>query len=496
MTSSESFYLEFNNELKNNTTISIKEPLGEIEKFEDSKRNLKFKQKVSSIRIIILSLVLSAFYLIIEGVLDTYIFQNYDNVFQDIFTTDPHEIFMHLCAICLILFIGVSSQYLLNSQRKTDLKLKESEKKYRLLIETSPISILLVDSKGIIIECNKASERIINYSKKNLLNKHIGEIFQFKGEKLQWFFNNFIKAINSELKEPFEMDILDKNGRMICLETAVSLIDIEGETFLQILSKDVTSRKRADELIREEIEKLKDLDKIKNNLITRSSYELKNPLTSICNASELLLKNYKEKLDDRASKLLKIVNKGGKRLSSLITRFTEISEIKSKGIELKAEFANITKIIQDCINEMSYQALERNQFLNALIDETVYIYVDISRIKQVISEVILNAIHNTPPYGMISVDLQNYENYINILIKDSGVGFTENEKMKIFKEFGKIERYGKGLDIIADGIGLGLYISKKIIELHKGEIWVDSKGRNKGSTFIIKLPKKKLEKRD
>ncbi|HEC37776.1 MAG TPA: PAS domain S-box protein [bacterium] len=488
MTSSESFLIEFTNELKNNTTISIKEPLEEIEKFEDPKRNLKFKPNTPSFRIIILGLVLSAFYLIIEGVLDTYIFQKYDNFFQDIFTTDPHEIFMHLCAICLILFIGVLSQYLLNSQRKTDLRLKESEKKYRLLIETSPVSILLIDSKGFIIDCNKASERITNFSRKNLLNKHFGEIFQFKGEKLQWIFKIFTKAINGELKEPLEMNVLIKKGKMKCLETAVSLIDIEGEKFLQILSKDITSRKRAEELIREEIEKLKDLDKIKNNLIARSSYELKNPLTSICNASELLLKIYKDKLDDRASKLLKIVNKGGKRLSSLITRFTEISEIKSKGIELKVEFANITKIIQDCINEMSYQALERNQFLNALIDETVYIYADISRIKQVISEVILNAIYNTPPNGMISVDLQNNQNYINILIKDSGVGFTEDEKMIIFKEFGKIERYGKGLDIIADGMGLGLYISKKIIELHNGEIWVDSKGRNKGSTFIIKLP--------
>ncbi|MHA2129203.1 MAG: sensor histidine kinase, partial [Promethearchaeota archaeon] len=73
-------------------------------------------------------------------------------------------------------------------------------------------------------------------------------------------------------------------------------------------------------------------------------------------------------------------------------------------------------------------------------------------------------------------------------IKDNGIGLTYEEKGRLFKQFGKIERYGQGLDIIPEGSGLGLYISKKIVELHDGEIWVESEGRNKGSTFFFSLP--------
>ncbi len=77
---------------------------------------------------------------------------------------------------------------------------------------------------------------------------------------------------------------------------------------------------------------------------------------------------------------------------------------------------------------------------------------------------------------------------IIVSIKDSGIRLNKEEKVRLFTQFGKIERYGQGLDIISDGSDLGLYISKKIVDLHEGKIWVESEGRNKGSTFYFSLP--------
>ena len=110
------------------------------------------------------------------------------------------------------------------------------------------------------------------------------------------------------------------------------------------------------------------------------------------------------------------------------------------------------------------------------------------QLHQVISNLLNNAIKYTPPHGNIEIKSEIKDNLLIFSIKDSGIGLTEEERGRIFRQFGKVERFGQGYDVMSEGSGLGLYISKKIIELHGGEIWVESEGRNNGSTFYFSLP--------
>ena len=110
------------------------------------------------------------------------------------------------------------------------------------------------------------------------------------------------------------------------------------------------------------------------------------------------------------------------------------------------------------------------------------------KIYEVISHLIINAIKYTPPYGEITIHTEQTNEFIIVSVQDNGIGFSENEQQRIFKQFGKIERYGQGWDIGIEGTGMGLYTSKKIVELHGGEIWVESEGRNKGAKFCFSLP--------
>jgi signal transduction histidine kinase len=110
------------------------------------------------------------------------------------------------------------------------------------------------------------------------------------------------------------------------------------------------------------------------------------------------------------------------------------------------------------------------------------------KIYEVLKNLLSNAIKYTPEYGEITIKSERTDNSYLISIEDTGIGFTEEEKEHVFTRFGKIERYGQGFDLGIDGTGLGLYISKKVIELHGGDIWMESKGRNKGSTFHFTIP--------
>ncbi len=594
---------------------SILRDITDIRKTERQSKESKEKFSYVNNISIILGLVLSAFYLFIEGLVDNYIFHDTEYLFQDIFTTDPHEILMHLIPISLILFAGIFSQYLINAQRKAEdklkeakrdlmervkeltclyglsklienpkisqeailrgtldlilpawqfpeitcarinfgdtefktsnfketewklttqvevnekpieievyylednpflkeeinlindivkrlkiileqmeaeQKLKESEQRYRELYEDAPNAYFTIKPDKSIKSCNQATVALLGYYKEEFQNMKFFDLYYNSPEGLQKAKRLFKQFLEGKNIQDIEIQMKHKNGNPIWVSLTVKPVRNQKGQVVESRSMviNITERKRAKELIIEENQKLTELNKIKNNLIVRSSFELKNPLTAICNASEILLSGYKNDLDERANKLLKIINKGGKKLNILFTKLTEISRIKSKN-KLQIKYSNLTKIIHECINELSYIALEREQFLNVLIDEIVYLYMDSLKIKQVISEIILNALHNTPTKGMISINLQKYSDFINIVIKDTGVGFTAEEKLVIFREFGKIERYGKGMDIITDGIGMGLHFSKEIINLHGGKIWVESEGKSKGSVFIIQLP--------
>ncbi|MHA2325040.1 MAG: PAS domain S-box protein, partial [Promethearchaeota archaeon] len=268
--------------------------------------------------------------------------------------------------------------------------------------------------------------------------------------------------------------VMDKNDNPICIMI----------TFI-----DITQRKRVEQLIIEENRKLKELSEMKRDFITRVSHELKTPLTSIHGASYYLLNYHKDDLIEEVLEYLKIIHRGGLRLKSLVEDLVDISRLEAGKLELKKTEVNIAEIIKECLKDVNYFASHRNLMLKVDIPDEVFIEVDKIRMGQVISNILSNAIKNTPSYGEISVLLKEDVDIVSIKIKDTGVGITQEEKPMLFKKFGKIERYGKGMDVDTEGTGLGLFISKEIVELHFGDILLESKGRNQGAIFTVMLPK-------
>ncbi len=368
-------------------------------------------------------------------------------------------------------------------------KLKQSEERYRNLIESGPFAIVLVNKQGKISYCNPAVAKLSGYPQEELIGYEFKDLAAIYPEDVPIMLNRFQKTFKGEFLPPLEIKLYKKDGDIAWISYQSKLVKVGDESLLQIVIEDVTEKRKADVLINEEIVKLKELDQIRKDLISRVSHELKTPLVSVCGASELLLDLYLDQLNDEPKELIEMIEKGGKRLKYLVDNLVDITRIEYGKFKLKKEKTDINQLIKDCIKEMKYLIEQRELNLEYNLMDNLFLEIDKVRIEQVILNLLSNAIKNTPPNGIISINSSKIDDKVKVIIKDTGIGLTKEEMDRLFIRFGKIERFGRGLEYIdIQGTGLGLFISKEIIDLHEGQIWVESEGRDKGCTFIFKLP--------
>lgn len=371
----------------------------------------------------------------------------------------------------------------ITEQKETEAKLKESEEKFRNISDQSLIGIGIVQD-NIVKYVNKKFADIFEYTVEDMLNWSPEEfMITVHPEDKEFVFNQVKKKqVGSEdYLENYQFRGITKSGEIIWIENFTKTIMYEGKAADFVAFIDITERKSAQqELIK--------LNQLKSELLRRTSHELKTPLVSIKGFSELLLEVHRDKLDALVISTLNEIRHGCLRLETLIGDILKTAELESGTIQLHKSEEDLSFLVRLCVNEIKGFLKLRDHTIKVELQEKLITQFEKEQIHQVISNLLNNAIKYTPPSGIIEIKSDIKDDFIILSIEDSGIGFTEEEKTRIFKQFGKIERYGQGMDIIAEGSGFGLFISKKIIELHGGDIWVESEGRNMGSTFYFSLP--------
>jgi PAS domain S-box-containing protein len=370
----------------------------------------------------------------------------------------------------------------ITQQKIAEQKLIESESKFRRIFESIPDLFFLVDNDTTIIDY-KGKEENLYLSPEEFLGKKLAELLPSEiNEMLLKTLKHTIYSQRPQIMEyslPIGQNIRDFEARFLFFS----------EDRVAIFVREITDRKKAMKIIEGEIEKLKELDQIRKDLIIRISHELKTPLVSICGGTELLLSLFNDRLTLDEKEVLEIIQKGGDRLKRLIDNLVDVTRIEYNKLELKPKETDIVELLKDCANEMTYLIKKRELTLKFILPDRLPLKIDKIRLEQVIINLLSNAIKNTPPNGTITIKAYLKGDFITISVSDTGIGLTKEEMRRLFSRFGKIERYGEDLEYIdIQGTGLGLFIAKEIIELHKGEIRAESLGRNQGSTFIVKLP--------
>lgn len=191
---------------------------------------------------------------------------------------------------------------------------------------------------------------------------------------------------------------------------------------------------------------LNEINKVKTELLSRTSHELKTPLVSIKGFTELLLARYKSELDDNIISILKEIMKGSQRLENIINMLLQSSKLDKDKIELKISKGDLTSLINECIKELQGLAELRKQSISFKIQDSLNTDFDKEMIHEVISNLLSNAIKYTPPEGNIIIQSKIKDDFYIISVKDNGIGFTEKEKTNYLNNLAKLK------DMVKDGM--------------------------------------------
>jgi len=237
--------------------------------------------------------------------------------------------------------------------------------------------------------------------------------------------------------------------------------------------------------IKNQNEKLKEIDRIKDEFYADISHEFRTPLVAIKGFAELLLTA--SNLEETQRDDIKIILRNERRIERLTSEMLEYSRLKSGKVKLQTDHFYISDIINEVEKEFLHKINQKQLIFNKIIQPDVELKLDKYQITKVITNLISNAIKFSFPGGKVTIESRIEEKIWKFSVRDNGIGIAKKDLPKLFSRFVKLQKQ-KGIN--EDGIGIGLAISKKIIDVYNGTISVESKGLNRGSTFKIELPLK------
>lgn len=371
----------------------------------------------------------------------------------------------------------------ISEQKKVEESLKESEEKYRNLIETMPEGFYRSTPEGYFIDVNPAFVKMLGYeSKEELMKVYIPE-------ELYFTLDERIDGVNYNIDFTPDSDIYRlkrKDGSEIWVNDHPRYVQDNSGKILyhEGILHDITESLRAQKTIIEAKEKAEEANKLKSSFLANMSHEIRTPLNGILGFADIL-KN--ELQDPSLIKYADIIEKSGNRLLETLNLILSFSKLEAEKEDVHYSNVRIEDVIEEVMVAFEIVAKNKNLEFNLNVKENELItYIDERFLRQIMNNLINNAIKFTES-GSVTVDLFKEENNVVIKVKDTGIGIAKEKQKIIFEEF-RQESEGHGRSF--EGTGLGLAITRRFVELMKGTIEVESEV-GVGTTFIVKFPYKK-----
>lgn len=409
-------------------------------------------------------------------------------------------------------------------RKRAEDAVKESEEKFRKLAETASDSIVTIDSLGRITSWNKSAEQTFGYSfdevngkdvqtilpqkyksfhitslaelalgrEPKLLGKTIAveaarkdkTIFPIEISLSSWEANNstyytaIIRDISERVKAEHELETYRNH-----LEVLVKARTVELNKANKSLQREIEKEKEFEMMLQQSLEKEKELSEMKSRFISTASHEFRTPLTSVFSSAELLQRYGKKWNEEKKDEHLERIKKSIEYLTKLLDDVLTISRTETKKISYQPVHLDLFKLAEECTQDAKSLMNDRHELKLNYKSQLKKFYLDAKLLRFVFSNLLSNAIKYSPNGGKVELKISTSKKYLIIEVSDEGIGIPTGEIERIFESFYRT----KNSEEIA-GTGLGLAIVKRAVDLHNGEIIVESE-INKGTTFIVKIPK-------
>jgi len=375
----------------------------------------------------------------------------------------------------------------ITERRAADQNLRDSEVRYRRLFQTAKDGILILDANtGKIIDANAFMSGLVGLEPEQLLGKELYEIGMFKDidENKQAFRelqqNRYIRYDH--------LPVQNQRGERVEVEFVANVYHEDHTLVAQCNVRDIAPRVAMEKKIIAQAEALAEESRRKDQFLAMLSHELRNPLAPIRSATHLL------KLQEHGSENFiqkqarEVIERQVANLTRLVSDLLEVSRVVSGRIRLNPTIVDMNQVVRHAIETARpLIELRKHEMTLKLCSDPVWANADPTRMEEVFVNLLNNAAKYTPKGGRIELHCEHHQNHALVRVRDNGIGIEADmlRNGRIFELFTQADR---SLDHAAGGLGIGLSLVHRIVQMHAGTVEAQSDGPGKGSEFIVRLP--------
>lgn len=380
----------------------------------------------------------------------------------------------------------------------------QSYLRFRDLLEAAPDAIFEVDHDGTIILLNRAAEQMFGYTREELLGQLVEELIPqaarsaHRQHRAHYTQHPSVRPMGAGL----ELLARRKDGKTFPVEISLSPIRSAQENRVIAIVRDITARQQAEaeikalqqqftaslaeanrqlEIRNREVERA---NRLKSEFLASMSHELRTPLHTIIGFSDLLAEELKGPLNDTQKRFVEHIRNDSRHLLELISDTLDLSKIEAGRLTLHKEYFDASAALGGWMEKLRPLANQKRQTLLEHYQANVQVFADPMRLKEIVYNLVSNAIKFTPELGTITIETYSSATDATFRVTDNGIGIPAAEHEAIFDKFYQLGSTTKG---VREGTGLGLAITKSLVEMHGGNISVNSEP-GRGSIFEFTLP--------